>query len=658
MVLLSPTRTRWICLSLAAVLLLSASAFILTPASGTDLRPVSFDDTITTGGTGVDMQRANAEGFVIPHSEVFFSNYRYVVGYDGVQRTASEITDPSTKRQFGEPLALYVSDFSTVTPTLSKNGFVVPKGGKTTGWTAAKEAFFVVGSNARIPSGPIVLPFSNRADAKRFANAHGGHVVGWTAVQARIDNPLKSRLARFETEAKKHRAWANRTVASSRTVLHRPRSIVVGKDAPNVSAAVAAAPPNTTVYLPAGTYQTSKLVVDKPITVAGAGNKTRLRGDGNGSVVHVRANRVAVRNLRIDGVGTVGSRGTKRRNDSVDWDTNAKIAYGSGDAGIVLDGSNGSVVSNVAIRTKASGIIALESARSVFDNVTVQGATTSNAGFMGTILISGRSVIQNSTFRGGRDSIYTHRADGSVIRDDDMSANRYGVHEMYTSHTLIANNTARRTATGIIVMGEPTDNIVVGNDVRTSQSGITPAGKDSFYAHNVIANNQYGLEVSGDKNVFVDNIVVDNRVGTRAMDIRPASWVLRNDFVGNEKPVESAIGPLRTWTYRGVGNYWGPLPLADANGDGIYDRGYQPTGTVDSRLGKSGATSLARSPAAMTLRRARDAVSGLRQSGVLDTAPQTEPFHPQQLAAVRNSTRTVRNRTRSMPNSTRSEAAA
>lgn len=639
MALLSPSRTRWVCGSLVVVLLLSALSFTLTPVSGEDLQPAPFDDTIHTGGTGVDIQRSEAEGFVIPRSEVFFSNYRYVVGYYGVETTASELADPSTKRQYGDPLAVYVSDFSTVTPSLTEDGFIVAKEGGAVGWTTAEDAFFVVGSDARIPSGPIVLPFSERADAARFAQVNGGEVVNWKTVQARTDDPLESRLTRFEAEKQSRRAWANQTVDASRMLLDRPRTVVVGRDAPNVSAAVAAAKPNTTVYLPPGTYETSNLAVEKTITIAGAGPETTLRGDGNRSVVYVRADRVAIQNLRIDGVGPVGSREGVKWNDSVDWDTNVQLAYGYGDAGIVLDGSNRSVVSNVAIETNASGIIVRESSRSVVDNVTVQGAATVDEGFMGTTLIGGRSVIQDSTFRDGRDGVYTHRADGSVIRDNSMSGGRYGVHEMYTSHTLVTNNTVRKTATGIIVMTQPTDNIVVDNDIRDSQSGLVPAGRDSLYANNVIANNEYGLQVSGDQNAFLDNVVADNGVGVRATDILPSSWVLRNDFVDNDQRVESDIGPLRTWTHRGVGNYWGELPLVDADGDGVYDRGYQPTGAVDSRLGEvPGATSLAQSPAAATLRRARDAVSGLRQSGVLDMAPQTEPFHPERLTSVRANT--------------------
>ncbi|WP_304999725.1 NosD domain-containing protein, partial [Haloferax sp. Atlit-4N] len=134
-------------------------------------------------------------------------------------------------------------------------------------------------------------------------------------------------------------------------------------------------------------------------------------------------------------------------------------------------------------------------------------------------------------------------------------------------------------------MTRPTGNLIVGNDVRQSTYGVVPAGGDSYYARNVVVDNERGLQVAGDRNAFIENVVLDNGIGARASDILPSNWVLRNDFEGNEQTVESTIGPLRTWSHGGVGNYWGPLPIPDGDDDGVYVRPYRPSGSVDSRLG-------------------------------------------------------------------------
>lgn len=668
MALLSPSGTAWLLSGLVVVLALAGLSFALTPESGEMLQPVDFDDTVSMGGTGVDARRADAEGFALPRVEVFYSNYRYVVGYVGVETVASELGSDETRRQFGEPLAVYVSDFSTVTPSLTADGYVAPERGRAVGWTAADRAHFVVDSDARIPSGPIAVPFSERADAEEFADAYGGTVVDWEAFRHRADDPLAARVDRFEASIDERHAWANRTVAAADRH-DRPVSVVVGSDpdripiqtptdatsAPTVAAAVASAPPNTTVYVPPGTYDADRIVLNRSVTLAGAGdgteaptvanatgsaNTTRattLRGDGNGSVVVLRADGAAVSNLRITGVGSVGSRGDERRNESADWDTAVQLAYGYGDAGMVLDGAGGASVTHVAIDTPASGVIVRESPRSVLANLTVRGAATSREGFMSVVLVGAPSVVEASTLRGGRDGVYTHRADGSVVRDNEITPNRYGVHEMYTSSSLVADNTVRDAQAGVIVMTRPVDNLVVGNDIRGGTYGIVPAGGDSYYAHNVVADTEYGLGVAGDRNVFADNVVAGNRIGARANEILPSNRVVRNDFVGNDRAVAATMGPLRTWSHRGLGNHWGSLPMADSDDDGVYDRAYRPSGAVDARLGEvDGATTLAQSPAAMALRRVQDTVSGLRQSGVIDVSARAEPVHPHVVAAVRN----------------------
>ncbi|ADQ67889.1 nitrous oxidase accessory protein [Halogeometricum borinquense DSM 11551] len=642
MALLTPAETRWVVGVVAVILLLASVSFVLTPVSGEQLQPVNYEDTVDMGGTGVDLRRAEAEGFVLPRSEVFFSGYRYVVGYGGVDTAASELADPSTRRQFGRPLAVYVSDFSTISPTLSEDGFVVPEQGRAVGWTAAESAHFVVGSEARVPSGPAVLPFSKRQDATQFAAANGGDVVDWKTLQSRVGDPLQNRLARFEREETTRRTWANETVATADERLDRPRSVVVGEDAPTVAAAVEAAPANTTVFLPAGTYRVDSVVVNRSVTIAGAGPQTVIRGDGNGTVFHLRADGAAVTDLRITGVGDVGSRGFDRRNETLNWDTTVQLAYGYGDAAIVLDDADRGVVADVTIDTPASGVIVRHSNESVLRNLTVNGADTASEGFMGAILIGARSVVEESTFYDGRDGVYTHRADGSVVRENQFAPGRYGVHEMYTSETLVTDNVVRDAQMGIIVMTRPTNNLIVGNEVRDSEFGIVPAGGDSYYAENVVVGNEYGLQVAGDRNTFAANVVVGNDVGLRATDILPSNWVVRNDVVANARRVASNLGPLRTWTHHGVGNYWGALPLPDADGDGVYDRAYQPSGSVDARLGETpGTTTLAQSPAAATLRRVRDVVSGLRQTGVVDTAARTRPFDPEAVVEAMNATETT-----------------
>ncbi|MCO8268741.1 right-handed parallel beta-helix repeat-containing protein [Haloferax sp. AB510] len=633
MALVTPETTRWVAAATALVFVLASVSFVV-PASGS-VSPVPFDDTVKTGGTSVDVRTAEVEGFEVPLAQVHFSRYRYIIGYYDVTTAAADVSTPESARQFGDPLAVFVTDYATVSPDLDDDGSLRTEHNRNPGWTKASEASFVVDSGARVPSGPIAVPFSDADAARSFADAHGGEVVDWATLRDRAGDPLSSRLTAFESSVAAHHEWANQTTAASDALFDRPVSTVVGEDAPTVEAAVESAPANTTVYVPAGTYSVDAVELNRSVTLLGAGSDTRLVGDGNGSVVHLRAEQSAVGNLSVSGVGEVGTRRVRASNESVDWDTRVELAYGRGDAGIVLDGANESAVRGVEIDTPASGIIARESADSVVDGVTVRGADDPSDGFMGVVLIGERSVVQDSTFLGGRDGVYTHRADGSVIRDNRMEDGRYGVHQMYTSDALVADNVVRGDRIGVVLMTRPVGNLVVGNDVRESDFGFMPAGSDTYVADNVFAGNDYGMDVSGDRQVYVRNVVAGNGVGVRGSSTFPTNVVVRNDIVGNDVRVESSLGPMRTWTAGGEGNYWGDLPLEDANGDGVYDRAYQPSGVVDAELGREpGALALSESPAVRALRHARDAVSGLRGSGVVDAAPRTEPVRPETLAAL------------------------
>jgi nitrous oxidase accessory protein NosD/nitrous oxide reductase accessory protein NosL len=594
--------------------------------------------------TYVDVNRAETEGFHVPRAEVYFSQYRFVVGYYGVETAASELAAPETRAGFGEPLAVFVSDFSTVSPVLTTEGFLTTERGRAIGWTRAAEAVFVVGSGARAPSRELAVPFGDRRDAAAFRRAYGGRIVDWETLQRTAEDPLDRRRERFQRRLTAQEAWADGVVADARALLDRPVSVVVGTDAPTLAAAVAQAPPNTTIRLPPGTYRATNLSVDRPITLAGAGADTVVRGDGTGTVLELRHPRTAVSSLRIAGVG---SNGTQRRPHGenltrADWSRVVQFAYGHGDAGIVLHRANDSVVHDVTVDTPASGVIVRFSDRAAVLDSRVRGSDEPREGFMGVVLMQSQALVQGSTFVGGRDAVYTHRADGFVVRDNRMHGGRYGVHFMYTSRGLVANNTIRDTRAGVIVMTRPVENVVVGNDVRDSGYGLLPVGGDSYYAHNTFAGNDHGLAVAGHRSVYEGNLVADNGVGIRAATLFPTNWVVGNDVVDNDRQVETGRGPLRTWSRGDEGNYWGDLPIPDADGDGTLDRPYRPTGPVDGVLREEPAAwTVSRAPSAVALRAVGTDVSGLRSAGVVDRVPRATPANPDRLA---NATREVSRR--------------
>ncbi|WP_128477159.1 NosD domain-containing protein [Halorussus pelagicus] len=626
---------------LFAFLLVSSASFAFD--AGARPEPVPFDETIDMGMTAAATVEARERGIEIPRAEVFYSQYRYVVGYHGVSSLADELGRDGHARQFGSPMAVYVTDYANAKPTVGNDGLVRVSDAPSThvDWVAADDASFVVGSRARTPSGEAVVPFSSRSAAESFAEEYGGKILDWDAVRATDFGTGTATRESFRESVRERHRWADERVGAADTLLDRPVSVVVGEDAPTVAKAVEAAPSNTTVRVPAGTYD-ANVTIDKPLTLRGAGNATHFRGDGNGTVVTATADEVAVADLRISGVGGTLSAENVSTDRASEWDYQVQLGYGYGDAGVALDSANESLVRNVSVETPANGVVVRWSPDAVVENVTVNGTDEWREGFMGVMVMRSQVVVQDSTLVGGRDGVYAHLGDGLVVRNNRIVGNdgmRFGVHEMYTSDALVANNTVTGADMGVVVMTRPTGNLIVGNEVRDSYSGVNVGGRASYVAENVVVNNHFGLEAPSKSSVYERNVVVGNEVGFRTPSLAPTNRVTANDFAGNDEYVSGALGPLRVWTAEGRGNYWAGAPGADTDGDGVLERSFHPSGPVDSRVDDAtGAKTLAESPALSALRALQGLVPGLRPTGVVDEAPLAEPVRPGALAEAVDAT--------------------
>lgn len=621
---------------LFVVLLVFAGSFAVDVTESQRPDPVAFDDTIRTGQTAAVTAQSRVQRYHIPKAEVFYSQYPYAIGYYGIGSLVDELQRAGHERQFGRPLSVYVTDYAGVDVRLTEDGYLTlpdhPAGYEA--WVPAEEAVFVVDSRARTLTGPAVLAFSDRGDARAFVDRFGGQLRDWSALRSMAFGTTQATRASLEASRESRTAWADQTVREARALLDRPVSVVVGENGTTLEAAIRRAEPNSTVVVPPGNYSTN-LTLTKPLTLRGAGPETLLHGDGTGSVVRVRSPRVAVSSLRITGVGNETTVESIPGNDT-EWDYKVKLGYAYGDAGIVFDRANGSFVHDVTIDTPANGVLFRWSDRSVADGLTVNGGHPWEAGFMGVMDVESRIVVQRSTFRNGRDGVYTHHAHGLVIRDNLMTGMRFGVHEMYTSDALVTNNTVSDTWVGLVVMTRPHGNILADNEVRTSDVGIIVGGSRSSIAGNTVHRNDVGMYVSARRSLYEGNLVVDNGVGLRATELVPTNRVVDNDIVDNDRPTVVLHGPLRLWT----GNYWADAPGIDRNRDGALDRAFSPTGPVDGRVGRvPGAATLARSPVVSLLKTLQSLVPGLRATGVVDTAPRASPARPDRLSAVNDSGR-------------------
>ncbi|MFC7078106.1 NosD domain-containing protein [Haloarcula halophila] len=596
--------------------------------------PVPFDRTVQRGITMADEQRALNRDITIPRAQVFYSQYRYVVGYVGLDRTVAALTEPGHEQQFGYPLTVYVTDYSDTGARCGENGTL--RTDSSPRWVGASEAHYVVNGSARTPSGLAVVPFGNRDAADVFADSCGGGVVDWATVRSHSFE--EDGAATIRQQVDDRQVTANATVRAARALDARPVSVVVGEDAPTVQAAVDEAPPNTTVVVPNGTYR-EQVSIDEPLTLRG--RNATLDGGGNGTVVAVMADRVAITDMAITGVGNQTTGNRSAMNGSA-WDATVTAAYGNSDAAVTAHNASQLYVANVTVETRSSGFVLRRTSDAVVENVTVNGTADWQDGFMGVVGMHADVVVQHSTFRGGRDGIYLHRADGTVVRENTFLNDRFGVHLMYTSSTLVADNVARGPEyAGVVVMTNPESNAVVGNDVRNAGSGIMMAGSRSYIGHNVMANTTRALSANAGRSLYEHNVVYGNDIGITAATVLPSNTVTENDFVANDQHAVSGPGPLRRYTDDGRGNYWSGAYDLSADDGSTLTQPYSPTDTVDGQLHHTNAAVVLRSaPSVRALRALRGTTPGFRRGSIVDTAPLAEPANPDTLTMVRNGTTT------------------
>lgn len=627
------TRTWQFVAAACSILLLTTAvgAFAVDLGSARP-DPVPYEDTVKLGATAEAEQAAEAAGATIPRVEVFYSQYRYVVGYSGVAGAISALDEPGREQQFGYPLAVYASDYSGRSPRCS--------GGTLTSatrpdWVSVTDARFVVGSRATLAGESVVVPFSDGGDAAAYAEACGGRVVDWETL--RRNPPAVPSAAGVQSAVDDRQVRADRRVADAATLLDRDVSVVVGRGAPTIQAAVAAAPPNTTVVVPAGTYA-ERITVEKPLTLRG--RNATIDGEGSGTVIDVRADDVAVTGVTIRGVGNATR--AENASESDDWDAPIQQGYGEGDAGVAAVNVSGTYVRNVSIHTPANGVLLRRAPGAVVSELRVYGSDEWLDGFMGVIAMHDSVVVQDSRVEGGRDGVYLHRAHGTVVRNNTFLDQRFGVHLMYTSETLIADNVARgQEGSGVVVMTRPTANAIVGNDVRHANGGIFVGGSQSYVARNVVVDTGRGMVSYATQSRYEHNVLAGNEVGYAASTVVPSNRVVDNDFVDNDRHATAGPGPLRIFTEDGRGNYWeGAYDMrVGADGSPTLDRAYSPTDELDRRFHRTdAAVTLSAAPSVRGLRAFRGTTPGFRKASIVDLAPLRRPANPDLLAQARNGT--------------------
>ncbi|MCY0886348.1 MAG: nitrous oxide reductase family maturation protein NosD [Firmicutes bacterium] len=317
-----------------------------------------------------------------------------------------------------------------------------------------------------------------------------------------------------------------------------------------LQARIAAAPPGSTVRVPAGCYQ-GNLWIRHPVTLVATGPVV-LDGGNRGTVVTLAAPHIILKGFVIMGTG------------------DDKEAL---DSGIMVEPqARGAVVEDCHIRPRAFGIW-VKGARDVrilHNAITgFRREYLERRGYGIELWNTINALVEGNRISQTLDGVYVIASAYNKVYGNRLWALRYGIHDMSVSHDVYTGNRISRCWAGIALMTARWMTIASNYITRTGfESAIL--FRDAYYNRaydNVLVNNSIGfIFYDAVYNRLTGNLIVNNRIGAHVWGGSYPNTVIRNTFIGNAWPVEYLGTHSIVWTQGKTGNYWS---------------GYAPGGLVD-----------------------------------------------------------------------------
>lgn len=383
----------------------------------------------------------------------------------------------------------------------------------------------------------------------------------------------------------------------------------------DLRAAIATASAAETIVVHGGVYH-GPLLVDREVHLVGVGWPL-LAGDGNGSVLLLRAAGASIGGFRIEGSGS---------------------RHEANDAGIQV-AARGAAVTGNRLRDNLFGVWVDASPGVVVSGNDIAGRASLPPGQRGDavrVFNSPGSRVEGNRILDGRDVVLWY-SDDAIVAQNTITSGRYGIHMMYCPGARLEDNDVRGGSVGAFVM--TSDHVhVTGNRMESNRgvSGYGLAFKDTDDADvhgNVLADNQVGLFLdhtpftTQDAVLIQSNVVAFNDAGIEILPTQGRATFRGNDFVGNVQQValhgEGSL-PATEWTH----NYWSDYRGFDADGDGTGDVPYSQRSLFESVRGGSGlGLALQGTPAQRAIEAAGEAFPIIRpRERLQDAAPAMSPL--------------------------------
>lgn len=387
-------------------------------------------------------------------------------------------------------------------------------------------------------------------------------------------------------------------------------TLIVSPGVGSLANAIAKAHPGDTLLLEPGMYA-GPVTIDKALTLDGKDAAT-VKGSGTGSTIRVSASDVTIQGLTVTGSG----------------DSLATM-----DAGIFVDkAGDRAVVDGNRIIGNLFGVYFWGPDDAVMRNNTVEGLQTLHVNQRGngiSLWNTPGSIVEDNTFRYGRDGIFITTSRKNIFRRNHFSDLRFAIHYMYTDDSIVTDNVSEGNDVGYALMYSTKLTVRGNRSIGDRDHGImlNYANKSVFDGNRVESGKTKCVFIyNSHKNTFRGNHFEGCPIGIQFTAGSERNQVTDNAFIGNRTQVKYVGSQNLDWSVDGRGNYWSDNPAFDLDSDGIADTAYRPNDMVDRVVwAHPTAKLLLNSPSMQVLRWAQSVFPALHPGGVIDSAPLMRP---------------------------------
>lgn len=390
-----------------------------------------------------------------------------------------------------------------------------------------------------------------------------------------------------------------------------------GRQYINLHDALESAEDGDTIIVNGGTYP-GNYTVDKSVVLIGK-NDPVIDGKNKGTIVTVEAPNVVITGFIIQNSGKL---------------------LDKEDAGILVTSSNVRIHDNHLIGV-LFGIYLRKADEAVIRNNIVEGKEKLDIPRRGD-LFRGWYVkdlrLENNTFTYGRDVIlwFSHNA---VIKGNNMSGARYGLHFMYNKNCKILKNILKDNSVGMYMMYSRElviENNLIANNRGPSGFGIGLKDLDNIELNkNVVADNRVGIFVDNSPREvdtyirYNGNVIAYNEAGVEEQTSLLHSYFRGNSFIENYTQTKLSSTQDADNDYWS-GNYWSDYNGYDKNMDGTGEIPYKSAELVENLVAeKPNMQVFLYSPAINALNYAAQAFPILQPGyRLVDNSPMTKPALP------------------------------